>query len=124
MDLHGHSSKKNIFSYGPDYEVSDPNFYTARLFPKVIGLNSKYFKYDSCTFKLEEHKKSTARGFFLSELEVMTYTIESSYSMYEDEEGKLQLMEVDDWKGFGIDLLKSLLLILKAVQGNKAKNAK
>ena len=75
LDLHGHSSKKNIFSYGPEYDIRDPNFYLGRFFPKLLSLNSKYFNFSDCTFKLEEHKQSTARGFFLSELEVMTYTI-------------------------------------------------
>ena len=43
--------------------------------------------------------------------------------MYEDEDGKLKLLEVDDWKSFGNDLLKCLIVILKTAQG-KAKNAK
>lgn len=52
IDLHGHSSQKNIFCYGPNYEYNDPNFYIARLLPKILNLKSKYFKYSSCTFKL------------------------------------------------------------------------
>lgn len=87
IDLHGHSSQKNIFSYGPNYEYNDPQFYVSRILPKVLNIRSKYFSYNSCTFSLEEHKQHTARGFFLNELNVMTYTVESSYSMYETQEG-------------------------------------
>ena len=43
--------------------------------------------------------------------------------MYEDENGKLKLLEVDDWKSFGGDLLTCLIIIMKTAQG-KAKNAK
>lgn len=52
LDLHGHSSQRNIFSYGPDYDITETNFYQIRLLPKILNLRSKMFKYPSCTFKL------------------------------------------------------------------------
>lgn len=52
FDLHGHSSHKNIFSYGPSYEYNDPQFYASRILPKVLHAKSKYFNYNSCTFTL------------------------------------------------------------------------
>lgn len=52
LDLHGHSSQKNIFSYGPQYEVSHRNFTSSRFLPKVIDHLSDEFDYESCTFKL------------------------------------------------------------------------
>lgn len=54
----------------------------------------------------------------------MTYTIESSYSMYEEEDGKLKLMEVEDWKNFGDDLFRCLFIVLKTFYSCKVKNAK
>ncbi len=55
----------------------------SRLLPKILELKSSYFKYESCTFKLEEYKKNTARGYFINKLDVMAYTIESSYALYD-----------------------------------------
>ena len=33
------------------------------------------FKYYNCTFKLEDYKKYTARGFFLNTIGILAYTI-------------------------------------------------
>jgi len=52
LDLHGHSFEKNAFSYGPDYDSSEANFYQIRMLPKILSMRSRYFKYNSCTFRL------------------------------------------------------------------------
>ena len=82
IDLHGHTSSKNIFTYGPDFETGNSNYYMARLLPKLLDLKSDYFKYDHCSFKLDEYKVNTARGYFLSQVGVMAYTVEASYAIY------------------------------------------
>lgn len=53
----------------------------------------------------------------------MTYTIESSYSMYEGQGGNLKLMQVEDWKQFGDDLVNCIVMGLKLNQG-QIKNTK
>lgn len=94
IDLHGHSSKRNIFAYGPNYNENSRNFEKSKYLPKSLSLISKYFSYESCTFKLEDHKKNTARGYFLNELKIMSYTIESTYSMYDNLYGDAIVMGV------------------------------
>lgn len=75
LDLHGHSSERNIFTYGPDYDTTETNFYQIRLLPKILNSKSRYFKYSSCSFKLEDYKRNTARGFFLNTVGVNAYTV-------------------------------------------------
>ena len=55
----------------------------SRFFPKVLENLTDVFNYNKCTFKLEECKLNTARGYFLSKLKVMAFTIESSYALYD-----------------------------------------
>lgn len=54
------------------------------------------FKYYSCSFKLEDYKRYTARGFFLNNVGTLAYTIEASYAFYQ-EEGKLCTMGPAQW---------------------------
>lgn len=75
MDIHGHSTKRNIFTYGPDYPITAREYDICRLIPKLIENNCDIFKYSSCSFKLEECKVNTARGYFLRQLRVMAYTL-------------------------------------------------
>ena len=112
LDLHGHSSQRNIFSYGPDYDITETNFYQIRLLPKILNLRSKMFKYPSCTFKLQDYKRTTARGFFLNSVGILAYTIEAGYGFYQ-EEGKLCLMGPDEWMQFGRILVEGLLMLSK-----------
>ena len=37
LDLHGHSVKKNIFAYGPEYPIFDINYFKCRLLPKLFS---------------------------------------------------------------------------------------
>ncbi len=39
FDFHGHSKKKNIFFFGPNYPLMDPNYYRCRVFPKIFAKN-------------------------------------------------------------------------------------
>lgn len=48
IDFHGHSSKKNIFTYGPDYTIDDRYFIPTRLFPKAISKSTSSFRYYAC----------------------------------------------------------------------------
>lgn len=38
----------------------------------------------------------------------MTYTVESSYCLYDDLDGAQKLMRVEDWLNFGMDLAEGL----------------
>lgn len=62
IDMHGHSVKKNVFVYGPDYPIFDLNYYKSRIFPKLIDDSTDMFRYNSCKFKISLGKKNTGRS--------------------------------------------------------------
>lgn len=47
LDLHGHSVKKNVFLYGPEYDIWETNYYKTRIFPKIISNRTPMFRYYS-----------------------------------------------------------------------------
>lgn len=76
LDLHGHSVKKNVFMYGPEYSIQDQNYEICRQLPRILGNLTNYFRYYSCTFKISEAKMSTGRAVFNRELKIpYTYTM-------------------------------------------------
>jgi hypothetical protein len=81
LDLHGHSVKKNVFLYGPEYEIWEANYYKTRIFPKIISNKSDMFRYYSCLFRVAEFKKATARAVILRNVP-HCYTIEASTGFY------------------------------------------
>ena len=96
LDLHGHSVKKNVFMYGPEYSIQDQNYEISRQLPRILGNLTNYFRFRifntddlqinfttgyffshySCTFKISEAKMSTGRAVFNRELKIpYTYTM-------------------------------------------------
>jgi murein tripeptide amidase MpaA len=65
LDLHGHSTRTNVFTYGPEISTLDPLFNFTRLFPKLIGDRTDMFKFNKCSFRISKPKLSTARAVFL-----------------------------------------------------------
>lgn len=83
LDFHGHSSKKNIFAYGPDYSIDNKYFLLSRLLCKQISKHTKAFRYYGCSFKLSGHKKYTGRGVMLKQHQIIySFTIETSVFAY------------------------------------------
>ena len=37
LDFHGHSVKKNVFAYGPEYPIIHKYYYECRMFPKIVS---------------------------------------------------------------------------------------
>lgn len=81
LDLHGHSVKKNVFLYGPEYDIWETNYYKTRIFPKIISNRTPMFRYYSCLFRVAEFKKTTARAVVLRNVP-HCYTIEASTGFY------------------------------------------
>ena len=52
LDFHGHSVKKNVFMYGPEFSITNKNYYECRVFPKILGECTSMFRYYSCMFKI------------------------------------------------------------------------
>ena len=87
LDFHGHSIKKNVFMYGPEFPIIQRNYYECRVFPKILSNHTKMFRYYSCTFKISSYKENTARAIFLRRIMIpFSYTIEASNGSYYDYE--------------------------------------
>ena len=85
LDFHGHSVRKNVFMYGPEFTLMDNEYYESRIFPKIIDNRTEMFRYYSCIFKITEEKKTTARAIFLKQHNIsLSYTIEASNGSYYD----------------------------------------
>jgi hypothetical protein len=48
VDMHGHSRKKNVFVYGPQFPLSSDKYYRCRLIPKLLSEETGKFRYHSC----------------------------------------------------------------------------
>ena len=58
--------KKNVFVYGPEYDIWNLKYEKSRILPRLISQKTSMFKFKSCHFKIANYKKSTARAFMLS----------------------------------------------------------
>ncbi|KAL4481481.1 hypothetical protein ABPG74_007570 [Tetrahymena malaccensis] len=111
IDLHGHSVKKNIFTFGPYYPPTDFRYYRSKFIPKLLEKSSQYFRYHSCIYNSQKANKSTARVSFLNKYNLeICYTIEGTFGLYYNSETKTtEQMNTVDWIHFG----KQLPLALK-----------
>ncbi len=88
LDYHGHSTRKNAFVLGPG--IFDAQLLNdIRILPKIIATHTEIFRYPSCSFRLEESKKTTARALF-GKLAGLSFTIETSnWSYYSQKDGQV-----------------------------------
>ncbi|CAD8189181.1 unnamed protein product [Paramecium octaurelia] len=83
IDLHGHSIKKNVFLYGPEYALWNYNYYKCRILPKLLSQKTDMFRFYSSIFRISQSKKSTARGVFAELYDIVNcFTIETSNGNY------------------------------------------
>ncbi|CAD8200314.1 unnamed protein product [Paramecium pentaurelia] len=83
IDLHGHSIKKNVFLYGPEYALWNYNYYKCRILPKLLSQKTEMFRFYSSIFRISQSKKSTARGVFADLYDIVNcFTIETSNGNY------------------------------------------
>mmetsp|Transcript_50943 Transcript_50943/g.159167 ORF Transcript_50943/g.159167 Transcript_50943/m.159167 type:complete len:946 (-) Transcript_50943:252-3089(-) len=85
VDLHAHSRRKNIFSYGctpsKEYIARDrlPTGYE-RVFPYILSKMCDAFKYEQCTFDLKKGREGTGRSVLFKDFQIRAaYTIEASF---------------------------------------------
>lgn len=85
VDMHGHSRKKNVFIYGPQFPLSSDKYYRTRIIPKLLSEETEKFRYHSCQFKYEHEKRKTARIVLSKEFNIMNcYTLEASFHSHFD----------------------------------------
>ena len=110
LDLHGHSIKKNVFIYGPEYPIRENQYYECKIFPKMLGNNSKMFRYYSCVFRVAQCKETTARAILFKKLNIpFSYTIEASNGFYYDRDSLKNVPFGDSsWKEMGETVVKTI----------------
>ena len=52
IDMHGHSRKKNVFMYGPEYPIHDNRYLKIRVFPKLMSEKTQMFRFFSSKFRI------------------------------------------------------------------------
>ena len=83
LDFHGHSGRKNVFMYGPNYGVDNKYYLTSRLYPKLVSKMTDIFRYYSCIFRISKAKINAGRAVMIRDHNVtFSYTIESSCFAY------------------------------------------
>jgi len=48
LDFHGHSQKKNVFFYGPEYDIWSIKYEKAKVLPKLVAAKTEMFRMKSC----------------------------------------------------------------------------
>ena len=80
IDMHGHSRKKNVFMYGPQYPIHDMRYFKIRLLPKLMAEQTEMFRFYSCRFRIEKSKEKTARVVLWREFNILNcFTLEASF---------------------------------------------
>ena len=113
VDLHGHSVKKNIFMYGPEFSIQHGMYEKSRELPKLLGSLTCLFRYYSCIFRISSEKATTGRAVLNRKVDVpFTYTMESSNGFYYDPHTRSdQPFTAARWKEMGKQLVVALSMI-------------
>jgi hypothetical protein len=83
FDFHGHSTKTNLFCYGPEYSDTNSYYLKSRAFAKILEQQDNLFDYKKSIFTISSGKKTTGRAFMLRKVKIpMTFTFELSNGLY------------------------------------------
>ncbi|CAI2369038.1 unnamed protein product [Moneuplotes crassus] len=116
-DLHGHSRKKNMFTYGCDYyntfQESKYNNFHLRIFPSLLSSLNNNFSFKDCTFKIEQCKTKCARVVVFRQFGVrLSFTLECSFYGREksktDSETQDLHFKLSDFNKMGADICRAI----------------
>lgn len=108
--MHGHSSKKSVFMYGPRYPLHSEHYLKIRILPKLVSARTDIFRYYSCRFANEPSKRNCSRLAISRELPLPnSYTIEVSMMGYLSRDRQTQDLDLSHLMTFGQKLAASLL---------------
>lgn len=108
-DMHGHSRKKNVFVYGPQFLLQDDKYYRCRMIPKLLSEETSKFRFHSCQFKYEACKRKTARIVFAMEYNIMNcYTLEASFHGHFDQNRNNYEFDLESFEEMGEHFVNSL----------------
>ncbi|CAD8082969.1 unnamed protein product [Paramecium primaurelia] len=83
IDMHGHSLKKNLFIYGPEYPIFSLNYLKCRVLAKLMSEATEVFRYWSGIWRVQPNKRNTARAILNQEFKIVNcFTIECSNGLY------------------------------------------
>lgn len=110
FDVHGHSSKKSVFMYGPRFPLHSEHYLKIRLIPKLVQARTPIFRYYSCRFANEKSKQNCSRLALSRELPLPTsYTIEVSMWGWLDKETRKTVdLDLANLMSFGRGLVSSI----------------
>lgn len=112
--MHGHSTKTNLFCYGPEYPRWSIFYLKSRAFAKIMQQADEMFSYTNSIFTISEHKKTTGRAnMFLKHKIPYTYTFQLSNGFYETASKKLLPIDVNDMFRVGKLILTSFHSFIK-----------
>lgn len=96
--------------FGPDYNITQPDYYRSRVFPKMLSGITNIFRYYSCTYDIPNDKKTTARAVMLYDLQVpIFFTVETSLGFYHDYSShKDQVFTKKKWEELGENMVIAL----------------
>jgi hypothetical protein len=79
LDMHGHSRKKSVFIYGPEFPITSPSYLKSRIFAQLLSENSEMFRFQSCKYQMEQSKRQAARCTFARDWRLVNcFTLEAS----------------------------------------------
>ena len=97
FDFHGHSTKTNLFCYGPEHPRTNPYYLRSRAFAKLMEDSDQLFSYRRSVFSISEHKRATSRANMLWKHRIpMSYTFELSNGLYEGPDRSVNLLSLED----------------------------
>lgn len=109
IDIHGHSTKKGSFLYGPQFAMHNDQYYLSRVVPKLMSEQTQIFRYFSCKFRVSKAKQRAARGVIAKEFKIpYVYTFENSFYYYLNEHRQTVVFTPQDYLFLGELLVKTL----------------
>ena len=116
IDIHGHSKKKSVFIYGPEYALHSDRYFKARVIPKLLDENSALFRFHSCRFTVLPSKQRAARVVINREFGVMNcFTLEASMSSYIDSDRRTVEFTQANYEEMGRSLAETLQQYCKMI---------
>lgn len=83
LDFHGHSLRKNVFIYTPQFPFHSPEYYRVKVLPMILSKKTDMFRFHSCIFRISKGKMTTARALFAIDYGINNcFTIEASFAGY------------------------------------------
>jgi hypothetical protein len=125
FDLHGHSSKKSVFMYGPHFPLHSEHYMKIRVLPKLLQQRSEMFRYFSCRFANEASKRNCSRLVISRALPLPNcYTIEISMMAFLNKERQTIDLDCDALLSFGSRLCRGLLDWFQMIDKHKMERIK